>query len=710
MLKKSLPRALVSLSLMVSLLSPAWAQQAYSISQLKEQIKNLLLVENNPNTPAEVRNLNRTFLAERRAELRALIQKRLVALRKYRTDAQTNLSEGDLRVLDNSIAELESDLQSLGETVKQPAATSRAAASHAARARRSSDVQPATPNAQGAQVAASAATAQPAVEESSHAANSDTASPTAAPSPIVITAPDKDMEVHTKQYEVKITVNEPLDDLLVSIYNPPTATKPLTRHVEMRPSDQGKKSIVVELDKGDNKIEVSAATDASKKDTKTLKYTPVSDVLGAKPAASSSTPESGTMLDSDETVSSTLTSPTLNQPKDGDTSITGSVTTTDATATVEVWMDPGDAEQRKLGEVGVLGDNSFRYSNPRLILRSGEVISVRLKVNDEVSRPTEKPVIIEGADRNPLEGAPTGVIFGGAVISQQAQEFQQSDPFFGFVAGYRFPAWVRMTNAVKVESDGSYAVYKKDSNGNYTIKDHACLKPNDPRVRHREDACPMAPFGGARLHLRFQGIFTASPRAAQVSATASPTPTPMPGTTNPLDFQPFVTSRKTFDTELHMWYDMPVSRNYDFFIGPYAAWGASTILSKNELNGEKIGVPDKTGNTTAVDGSQVQTDNDIKQYKELGLHMNTRLFNGKVFIESIVARGWYESMQGLYAGHDTRKRFIGKLRIFPSGLSTTFGEQIKMAPMFGVDINAGRGPDQLRFFTGFAVRIKSLEP
>jgi hypothetical protein len=67
-------------------------------------------------------------------------------------------------------------------------------------------------------------------------------------------------------------------------------------------------------------------------------------------------------------------------------------------------------------------------------------------------------------------------------------------------------------------------------------------------------------------------------------------------------------------------------------------------------------------------------------------------------------------MQGLYAGKDTRKRFIGKMRVFPGGLSTTFGEQLKLAPMFGVDINAGRGPDQIRFFTGFAIRIRGLTP
>ena len=89
--------------------------------------------------------------------------------------------------------------------------------------------------------------------------------------------------------------------------------------------------------------------------------------------------------------------------------------------------------------------------------------------------------------------------------------------------------------------------------------------------------------------------------------------------------------------------------------------------------------------------------------------MNTLLFDRRVFIENILAYGKYEGLQGLYAGKDTRNRFVGKLRLFPSGLNTAFGQQVRMTPMFGVDLNAGRGPDQIRFFTGFAIRIRGLQ-
>jgi hypothetical protein len=48
------------------------------------------------------------------------------------------------------------------------------------------------------------------------------------------------------------------------------------------------------------------------------------------------------------------------------------------------------------------------------------------------------------------------------------------------------------------------------------------------------------------------------------------------------------------------------------------------------------------------------------------------------------------------------------LRVFPSGLGVSFGQQVKAAPMFGVDLNAGRGEDHLKFFTGFAVAIRGF--
>ncbi|HEX6184186.1 MAG TPA: hypothetical protein VFZ44_09940, partial [Pyrinomonadaceae bacterium] len=108
-----------------------------------------------------------------------------------------------------------------------------------------------------------------------------------------------------------------------------------------------------------------------------------------------------------------------------------------------------------------------------------------------------------------------------------------------------------------------------------------------------------------------------------------------------------------------------------------------------------------------------QSDNDIKKYYEGGALININL-NRDLFLQSILAYRHDEALAGLYKGPasckfcDTRHRFIGKLRIFPSGLSRGFGRQIRMAPMFGVEVNAGRGPDHIKFFSGFAMRIKGI--
>ena len=151
-------------------------------------------------------------------------------------------------------------------------------------------------------------------------------------------------------------------------------------------------------------------------------------------------------------------------------------------------------------------------------------------------------------------------------------------------------------------------------------------------------------------------------------------------------------------------------------MGPYGAWGGSTVLSKNETQGETTSVED---NDQPINiGEAAKIDNDIKQYKEYGMHMNIFLLNRSLYLRSIMARGNYEALKGLapnvdsngkFTGHhNTQNRFIGKLMIVPQGLSTTFGEQRDFTPIFGVEVNAGYGPDQLKFFFGSIIRIKGL--
>jgi hypothetical protein len=272
----------------------------------------------------------------------------------------------------------------------------------------------------------------------------------------------------------------------------------------------------------------------------------------------------------------------------------------------------------------------------------------------------------------------TGLLVGGVVVSQQEKNFSQSDPFFGFTAGYNtnsFPSgWV--------------------------------------------------------LHYRIQGIFQSqpqtavAPKAATASASPSPTPTPTPTPTpaaspSPVDisnFTPFLASRKTFDIDFHIWADRPFGRGV-LRIGPYFGIGASTFIDSNELKGdETVTKTDASGGETKLDPSLGRASNDLKKFIEGGIIANLLKDNGELFMQTQMLYGQYEALAGLVPGHDTRNRFIGRLRIFPTGLNLSLVDPnkessgVSMSPMFGVELNAGRGPDQLKFFTGIAVSIRKFKP
>ena len=100
-----------------------------SISDLKEQIERLLKVERDETVPADVKSLNHGFLEARRAELRVLLQKRINSLRSYRTSVGSALTSAEIQVVDNSIRDLEKDLQELGPGAPQSAPQTEAVAS-----------------------------------------------------------------------------------------------------------------------------------------------------------------------------------------------------------------------------------------------------------------------------------------------------------------------------------------------------------------------------------------------------------------------------------------------------------------------------------------------------------------------------------------------------------------------------------------------------
>jgi hypothetical protein len=355
-------------------------------------------------------------------------------------------------------------------------------------------------------------------------------------------------------------------------------------------------------------------------------------------------------------------------------------------ATIEVFLNDPDTSKAPEIATGVAApDGTFSIplknaaSNP-VTLSEDDQLWVRQKIGNEyslLSTPAVKVVAPKKAEQVALEAGDVeprgavGYLIGGSVISNQAQRFSQADPFFGFLAGYT-SRW----------------------------------RGADRR------------FG--RFNMRFQGVFTAQPRTA--TAPQEDTAAPAPGTTLNQEL-PFLSSRKTFDVDLHMWWDFPVSKSNFLSIGPYAAVGASTALDKNELLGEDVRVGAKDagvapvgtgGNEIKLDGSEAKSDNDMKMYWEVGPLIQITIPGKGLFLQSMLTYGRYEALRGLYVDsngveqYDTQKRFRGQLRIFPLAVARGFGKQTKLAPMFGVDLNASRGPDSLRFFSGFIVNISAI--
>src|SRR5437667_735883 len=107
------------LLLLVSFNGSAQQKQDASISRLKEQIQSLLEVERDETTPAEVRELNRSFIRDRRIQLRALIQENAGALRKYLASAESSLQEGEKEIVQNRIKQAEDELKTLDKQLQE---------------------------------------------------------------------------------------------------------------------------------------------------------------------------------------------------------------------------------------------------------------------------------------------------------------------------------------------------------------------------------------------------------------------------------------------------------------------------------------------------------------------------------------------------------------------------------------------------------------
>ncbi|HYN83750.1 MAG TPA: hypothetical protein VER32_00755 [Pyrinomonadaceae bacterium] len=711
------------------------AQQTDSVSKLDASYRKLLAVEQDPSTPPDIRRRNRVILEARRAQLAAEARKSLAGWRKYRAEMKADLSKSELASVDGSIRKLERLLAELkpaaaGGEADEPRAQA-ASQTPAPPRRRQTRVMMASLNA--------AAAPTPETEETPEPEESPEPEETPESPKIKFLAPD-DAEVTTKvsQYEVKLEVPTNVDEIEVSVT--PKDKKAVTQKFTMRPSDEGKKSVVVMLAKGENTVAA----------------------VNPKEAAHNATPVKITYEPDDAAVVGPGVPQRAVSGIDGLSYAPGDPArfferpTPGENVRVSYEGERGQTYQflrnfQNVGNPVVAGFNGVA-STIFPTVEEGDAIGVMV-VDDGQSQPnTYAEIRVERGITNDAvqnEGGPVGLLVGGAVLSQQAGEFQQSDPFFGFIAGYRSKLrgkvpkltatgvadgkrYIVLENGALADADGYLIESRidgtprlcdaveepqcfKDKDFTYVIERNSAGVPRRVLARQRQLYPKERGFsGGWRWNLRFQGVFDAAPRTA--TATADDSDNGGGGETPAQDPFKFIASRKSFDVQAHGSVDF-WPRNF-FSIGPYVAWGAHTVLDRNELEGETVSPDENADGETDDDEvrSRARSDNDIKQYQEAGLTINLDLFNRNLFIQNILAYGRYEGLKDLdpgdatNPGNDTRNRFIGRLRIFPGGLNKRFGSIIRPIPMFGVDLNAGNGPDHLKFFTGFALGIRGITP
>ncbi|HYH84721.1 MAG TPA: hypothetical protein VEX60_04510, partial [Pyrinomonadaceae bacterium] len=271
-MKKFLSLALAftvsSLGLVSLLAQPVRAQQVAtagkSISEIKQEYERLLAVDCDPSTPSEVRELNHQFLEKRRTQLRAAIEGRLGALRKYQASMGASLSGEEGLVVGNSISALERDLSALTPEQKTIAAPSQAPRARLIGATRNASArlapqapsQPSQDEQPGpaVQVSYTPGEAKASREPESGADTRATKKARA----LEVTSPDRDRTVHVSEVEMEVGIyDDDIDDIMVAVYTPASEKPKSARILNIKRSDKGVKSVVVSLTKGDNRIEVS---------------------------------------------------------------------------------------------------------------------------------------------------------------------------------------------------------------------------------------------------------------------------------------------------------------------------------------------------------------------------------------------------------------------------------------------------------------------
>jgi len=97
---------------------PILGQQTDPISQAKQQIQLLELVDKDPTTSPEAQIINRRFLRERRIQLQTLLTKAITGLRDYQARVGSSLTRDESEAVENSIRSFERSLQELKDTIQ----------------------------------------------------------------------------------------------------------------------------------------------------------------------------------------------------------------------------------------------------------------------------------------------------------------------------------------------------------------------------------------------------------------------------------------------------------------------------------------------------------------------------------------------------------------------------------------------------------------
>lgn len=373
-------------------------------------------------------------------------------------------------------------------------------------------------------------------------------------------------------------------------------------------------------------------------------------------------------------------------------------------------------------------------------LKSGQTVTYRLIAGEEGKEEKKVEITLNVFGKvDPTESGLFGMLFSGLVTTRQVQTSNEAAPFLGFQVGWgtkvkgvlkELPNTKKSVDASNwLSFSGKCDDVKNETNweiGFNTLKakgrvfervedDDFNVNNNRYRTTGTEDVCEIsfkrgfAPFTGwntSRWSFRFQGLFSNEAR----TATATPTESPLPAGQLGTPFR-FLQHRQSFSPEFTAWREWnPLGQ---FSYGFYGTIGATTALDSNEGNDQLIVDPRNNRRVKA----NVISGGGLKIFGEVGSIQHLKFNPGRFLLQNFVGFGYYEAFRGstFKFGTETpnsnsRYRLINKLRIFPEGINVDFGRQITVTPMFGYDINAGfRGPSNIRFFTGFAIKLRSFD-